>query len=464
MAELYELTAREMVRLVRAGEVSRRELVNAHLERIARVNGAVNAVVELRAEEALAEAEAADRDAAGRTALPLDGVPITIKDHFDVARMKRTEGVRTLADRRSPADAVAVRRLRAAGAIIVGKCNQPDFQIRWNTISDLYGPTRNPRDLKLTAGGSSGGDAAAVAAGMAAIGLGADYGGSIRVPAAFCGIYGVRPSAGRVPDGPTLPPFDGPPTLDHMASVGPLSRSLDDLWLALRVLAGSDPSDPATIPIPLAERNPGQRPKVARMARQTGAIVEPELDAALEQAARILSDAGYEVVDAGIPCAQRAPEIWAELVGTELLNFSMPVWGPQMGESGRQHIETMFSLWDIGANVERYISLFTERRAVARETAVWMEEHPLVLAPIAGMPTPPLDFDHFLSVEETRSLFDCMRNVIWVNLLSLPSVALPTGIQIVARRFHEEEAFDAAAVIERALKPVSIAQPDAGRS
>ena len=455
--QLCSMTAEEMVRLVGQGEITRRELVEAHLERITAHNGAINAIVETRGEAALAEAAAADRDAAERTGLALDGVPICIKDHFDVAGMKHTEGVHAMAHRVSTADEVAVARLRAAGAIIVGKCNQPDFQIRWNTVSDLYGATRNPRDLTRTVGGSSGGDAAAVASGMAALGLGADYGGSIRVPASFCGIYGLRPSAGRVPAVATLPPFDGPPTLDLMASIGPFARSVSDLWRAYEVLSGADPRDPATIDMPLKKRSDGTGRRVARMCHQTGARVTPKIEATLDWTADILSRAGYEIVDAGIPAAERAPEVWAELVGTELLHSAMPVWRDQMGESGRQHIDEMFGIYDLGRDVDRYIASFVERRAIVRETAAWMESHPLILAPVAGMPAPPLDFDHFLNRQQTQSLFDHMRNVMWVNLLSLPSMALPNGIQIVARRFHEADMFDAASVIEREMAPVSIA-------
>lgn len=460
--ELCRLTAAEMVARLRAREITRRELVTAHIDRIARVNGAVNAIVELRAEAALAEAVAADREDVTRVRLPLDGVPVSIKDHFDVARMKRTEGVRAHAERVSPGDAVAIARLKAAGAIVVGKANQPDYQIRWNTVNGLYGATRNPRDLSRTAGGSSGGDAAAVAGGMAALGLGADYGGSIRVPASFCGIWGLRPSAGRVPGVSTLPPFDGPPTLDHMNSIGPLARSLDDLWTAFAVLAGPDPRDPATVAMPLGERGQSQGLRVARMCRQTGAVVEPEIEARLDETAAILADAGYEVVEAGIPDAPRAPEVWAELVGTELLRGAMRVWGDQLADSNKQHIEEMFGMFDLGPEVTRYMDSFTERRRIARETAAWMEDHPLVLAPVAGMTAPPLDFDHFLDRAATRDLFDHMRNIMWVNLLSLPSIALPNGIQIVARRFREAEAFDAAAVVARALPQVAIAEPAVG--
>jgi amidase len=460
MSELCALTISQIHSLLRARKLSRRELVQAHLDRVGAVNPQVNAIVELRAEAALAEAAALDADPKGRDDRPLDGIPVSIKDHFDVESMLHTEGVKTMQQRRSPHDEIAVKRLRDAGAIIIGKCNQPDFQIRWNTVSDLYGATRNPRDLSLTSGGSSGGDAAAVAAGMAPLGLGADYGGSIRVPASFCGIYGLRPSAGRIPAVAETEPFDGPPTLDLMCSTGPFARSIEDLETTYRVLAGPDPRDPATVPVPLdAGASSGKRPRVAMMTDETGATLTGEIRKRLKQTAEILEASGYEVTEAGIPHARRAPEVWAELVGTELLQSAMPVWAPQLGASGRQHIEMMFGIYALGDSVDRYIRSFMERRSIARETAQWMETYQLVLAPVAGMPAPPLDFDHFLDRTQTIELFDKMRNVMWVNLLSLPSIALPNGIQIVARRFRETAAFTAAAIVERVTGPVSIANP-----
>ncbi len=177
--------------------------------------------------------------------------------------MLHTEGIRAFADRRSPGNSAVVQRLLDAGAFVVGKCNQPDFQIRWNTVNDLYGATRNPRDTSLTAGGSSGGDAAAVASGMAALGLGADYGGSIRVPASFCGVFGLRPSAGRVPQVQALDPEQGGMTLDLMNSPGPFARTLDDLWAAFVALAGPDPRDPSSLPVAPPEPVPsaGRRPR-----------------------------------------------------------------------------------------------------------------------------------------------------------------------------------------------------------
>jgi amidase len=460
MSDLCTLTISQMRSLLHARKISRRELVQAHLDRIGVVNPVVNAVVELRAEAALAEAASIDANSKDREAPPLDGIPVSIKDHFDVEGMLHTEGVKTMAQRRSPLDEVAVKRLRDAGAIIIGKCNQPDFQIRWNTISELYGATRNPRDLSLTPGGSSGGDAAAVAAGMVPLGLGADYGGSIRVPASFCGIYGLRPSAGRIPAVASLEPFDGPPTLDFMCSTSPFARSVEDLQTAYRVLAGPDPRDPATVPVPVGDDASSAKPvRVAMMMRETGAILTDEIEIRLKQTAAILQASGYVVIETGIPQARRAPEVWAELVGTELLQSAMPVWAPQLGASGRQHIEMMFGIYALGNSVKRYIHSFMERRSIVRETADWMEKYPLVLAPVAGIPPPLLDFDHFLDRTNTIELFDKMRNVMWVNLLSLPSIALPNGIQIVARRFQEKEAFTAAAIVEKEMGRVTIANP-----
>jgi amidase len=461
MPELYELGALELVRQIRAREVSRRQVLEAHLDRIDAVNGLVNAVVErVDRDEALAAADAADRDHEARAALPLDGVPVSIKDHFDVEGMLHTEGIRLFADRRSPGNSAVVQRLLDAGAFVVGKCNQPDFQIRWNTVNDLYGATRNPRDTSLTAGGSSGGDTAAVASGMAALGLGADYGGSIRVPASFCGIFGLRPSAGRVPHVQALDPELGGMTLDLMNSPGPFARTLDDLWAAFVALAGADPRDPTSLPVAAPEPSPkGRATTVLRMTRETGAIVEPEVEHELDRVCAALEAAGYRVVEGGIPNAARAPELWAELVGTELLHSSLPEWDGLIADSNRQHIEAQFGLFDLGDSVSAWMRAIVERRRTAQATAKAMEEHPLVVAPVAGMKTPPLDFDQYLGLDATRDLFDHMRNVVWVNLLSLPSLALPNGIQLVARRFHEAEAAAAAAAVVDALGPVKIAEP-----
>jgi amidase len=414
--------------------------VEACVERIEERNSELNALVDLRLDEALAEA------GAGGTGGPLDGVPISVKHNFDVEGMPTTYGIRSRAGLIAERDELAVRRLRDAGAIVLGKANMPDLAMRWNTLSSLHGPTRNPRDPERSAGGSSGGDAAAVAAGMARLGLGSDYGGSIRVPATWCGVLGFRPTSGLVPRATVLPPHDFPPSYDLMASPSLVARSADDLELAFDVLRGASVGDPASVPVePPPAGEPG---RVALLLGETGAVIDPEVERAVRAAAGSLRDAGYEVEEGVAPDLRRAPELWAEIVGTEVIRQRLPALRDQVGPSALQHIEAFFGQFELGSEVARYIDALFERRALARSVAAWMEYHPLVLGPVAGMTAPPLDFDEGLSHEATRDLFDRMRGQLWVNLLGLPAVALGDGAQIVARRFHDRDALRAARAID----------------
>ena len=340
-------------------------------------------------------------------------------------------------------DETAVRRMREAGAIVIGKANMPDHAMRWNTISSLHGTTRNPRDPSLSAGGSSGGDAAAVATGMAPLGLGTDYRGSIRVPASWCGVTGLRPSVGLVPKSPVTPPLDPLPSYDTMSSAGPLARSIDDLELALRVLAAPDPADPSTVPV---QPHPAAStpPPVALVIGETGAVVDPEVERAVRATADALRDAGHRVEEGVAPDLRRASELWDEIVSTEVMHVGMAALRGQLGETGLQHAEMAFGMAELGPEVGSYVAAHVERRAVAREVAAFMERYPLILAPVAGMTAPPLGFDHMLDAEATRALLDRMRSVPWVNLLGVPAVALGNGAQIVARRFHDLDALAAA--------------------
>ena len=456
MTELYEFTATALRELIRARDVTRVEVVEAHARRIEQTNEAVNAFVVLRLDEARAEAAAADTSHDARAHLKLDGVPVSVKEAFDLAGYESTLGLPARRGLVAAQDEPAIARLRSSGAIVLGKANAPDLAIRWNTVSALFGATLNPRDLSRSAGGSTGGDAAAVAAGMASLGLGADYGGSIRVPATFCEIVGLRPSTGVVPRAPVLPPQDGPPSMDLMQSVGPLARSIDDLELALDVLRGPVPGDPAAIPValPPAPAEPG---RVALLLGETGAIVDPAVERSVRAVADALRDAGHEVVEGALPDLRRAPELWAEIIATELFNTLIPQVRADVGPSGIDHIDKMFGLFGLGPDVAAYLSALDERRALARAFYAWQEEYPLVLAPVFALPTPAIDFDDFLSVDATRELFDRMRCVMWVNCLSLPGVALGNGAQFVGRRFHDREVLAAARTARAALGVVTVA-------
>jgi amidase len=453
---IYERTATEIVELVQTRAVSRQEIVEAHAARIEAVNPAVNAFVDLRLEEALEEAKEADARPPGWAPFkPLDGVPLAIKNSHDVAGMATTMGIPSRAAAIAPRDKVIVQRLREAGGIVLGKANLPDLAIRWNTISSLHGTTRNPRDLERTAGGSSGGDAAAVAAGMAPIGVGSDYGGSIRVPATFCGIVGFRPTTGVVPDGAVLPPHDYAPSFDLMNSNGPLARSVDDLELAFSVLRGISPEDPGSVPAELIP--PSGRPRIALLLTETGATVEADVEQEVRRTAELLRGEGYEVVEGAVPDLRRGSELWAEILGTELVQHDLAEIRDLMGAGGLQHIEAFHCSHELGPHVGRYLDALRERRALVRTVAAWMEDYPIVLAPVAGMTTPRLDFDDGLSVEETQVLFEHMKCVVWVNLLGLPGAALGNGAQIVGRRFADLEVLEVARVARRALGPVQVA-------
>ncbi|MGW2547259.1 amidase, partial [Kitasatospora sp. NPDC001574] len=250
---LWKLSAAAQAEAVRGGEVSAVELVESHLERIAEVNPEVNAVTRLLADRAREAAGRTDRRrTAGEELGPLAGVPFTVKESTAVEGVPTTFGTPRFRYLVAPADAPPVARLRAAGAIPIGHSNMPTLILAgMHTRSELFGDTFNPWDRGRTPGGSSGGDAVAVATGMAALGLGNDSGGSVRVPAQFCGVAGLKPTTGRFPaDHRILGPDDPGPASQLLVTDGPFARSVSDLRLAYEVLAGTDPRDPRAVPVP----------------------------------------------------------------------------------------------------------------------------------------------------------------------------------------------------------------------
>lgn len=452
--DLISTDAKSIQHLIQAGEVTRTEIVQTHLDRIADLNSTVNSFVELRTEDVLAEAARADETHGRRIAGPLDGVPTSLKDSYAIKGLKRTDGLEVFADREPSEDEVVVSRLKDSGALILGHAAIPDLCIRWNTISGLYGTTRNPRDLSLTAGGSSGGDAANVAAGFATVGIGGDLGGSIRVPASFCGVYGFRPGYGRVPSVSEMPFAPISPAIEMMSTIGPLARNVGDIWRTFSVLAGADPRDPATSNVPLSL--PASRPKVAVLREETGAVIDPEISRRLDETIEALREAGYQVDEGVAPDLRRAPEIWAQILGTDLLSLTMPEIGQQVVESGRVHIEEMFGIFDLGTDLRGYQQVWMERRRLMDVLLSFFTQYELILAPVAGMPAPKLGFDDHIGVDASRELFDSMRSTPWVNLFNLPSLALPNGIQIVGNRYDELNVLRAGAEIEHRF-PVAIA-------
>jgi amidase len=314
------------------------EVVNAHLARIDAVNPTLNAIVKVLADEARAAAELADqRLAAGETVGPLHGVPFTVKENIDLAGLPTTGGGGpALAQAVVPADAPVVERMRAAGAIPIGRTNLPDMALRVHTASSLHGLTRNPWHPDRTAGGSSGGEASALASGMSPIGLGNDIGGSLRNPANACGIASIRPSAGRVPDAGYIPREDYLLAAQLMNVQGPMARRVTDVRLGLRILMGAHPRDPWSIDASF-EGPPLPRPlRVAVLAGRPCGSTDPVVADAVRHAAQALAAAGYAVEEACPPRYEDAISCWARLI-TGDLNSVLGALSQMMGRRLSRH-------------------------------------------------------------------------------------------------------------------------------
>ena len=252
MNSILLLSAREIAALIRRKSISPVEVARAHLERIKRLNPKLNAFVDYHPESVLAQAAEAEKAVLrGEELGPLHGVPLSIKSAIDVAGHRCESGTRLRVGYVAAEDATVVARLRAAGAVILGVTNVPELLMAWETDNLLYGRTNNPWDLTRTAGGSSGGEAAAIAAGLSAGGVGSDGGGSIREPAHFCGICGLKPTPGRIPSTGHYPKSGGPFAL--IGVVGPMARSIEDLRIMIEVMAGYDDGDPCSAPVEIRE-------------------------------------------------------------------------------------------------------------------------------------------------------------------------------------------------------------------
>lgn len=453
--EWWRKSASELARLIADREVSAREVVDAHFARIDTVNSVVNAVVEQLTDEAR---EAADRaDAAQRRGDHLGrlhGVPYTVKSNIDYAGSATTEGVTALKDLVAPTDAPMVRKLRAVGAIAIGRTNMPDFGLRITTESSLYGATHNPWDLSRTVGGSSGGDAAALASGMTPLGLGNDIGGSLRNPAYCCGVASIKPSFGRVAaandSSQILPIISSQLMLVH----GPMARTVADVRLALECVMGSDPRDPHAVDAPL--EGPPRPRRAALVPEPAGGSTDPDVAEGVRVAGRALEDAGYEVEEVSPPELLDAYVAWSELMSSGL-DLIRPLLDPLMGEGGKKLLDlTHFDFPP--ATPESLARMHQERYRVARGFSEFFERFPVIVGPTWTQKPFTLGWD-IESPENAAAVMEMFRFVLPANLMGLPAACVPTGVlgglptgaQIIGPRFREDLCLDAAAVIEGAV-------------
>jgi Asp-tRNA(Asn)/Glu-tRNA(Gln) amidotransferase A subunit family amidase len=461
--ELCALSATELAARIRRGELSAAEVVRAHVERAEATQAQLNAFVTLDAERALAAARRADEAQARGAALgPLHGLPLTVKSCIHVAGLRCEAGSRLRAGVVAQSDAPLVARLRAAGAIVLGTTNTPELLMAWETDNALHGRTNHPLDPARTPGGSSGGEAAAIAAGCSAGGVGSDGGGSIRGPAHFTGICGLKPTPGRIPATGHFPPSGGPFALTGV--VGPMARAAGDVELLFRVMAGPDPGDVMSAPVPLREWTEAelQATRIGFFEDDGRTPATPETRAAVRRAAGALERAGFRVEPFRPAMLEAARQAWRV--------FFISMGARAVREfAGAREAELSPTLRDFLAiadrepplTLERLAGAWFERDRVRAELAAAMEDFPVLLCPVCAIPA----FRHGERAWQVEGVAvgylhperDIWSYTEWFNLAGNPAAVvpagrspegLPIGVQIVGRPWEEERVLAVARMLE----------------
>jgi len=452
-----------MARQIREKKISPVELAEAHLAKIERLNPKLNSFVHVDAERVREEARRAEAAVGSRCALgSLHGVPISIKSSIDVAGLKIESGTRLRAGNVAIEDAPLVARLRNAGAIVLGVTNTPEFLMAWETDNLLYGRTNSPWDLKRTPGGSSGGEAAAIASGMSAGGVGSDVGGSIRVPAHFSGICGLKPTPGRVPSTGHFPASGGPFAL--IGVVGPMARTVADLNALFEVMQGPDDGDTCAAPVPLHRPNADQikNLKIGYFEDDGRTPVTPEIRAAVRTAAEALAQAGFQVEPFRPEGLEEARILWKKF----FVKMGGMLIGPMFNgrEQEANPILKEFLQWSAAEpslSGPAVLDAWMRRDAVRTKVLEQMRRYPILLCPPAAIPA-------FLHGERSWMIdgrlveyLDAWSYTEWFNLLGNPAAVvpvsqtaegLPIGVQIVGRPWEEEQILAVASVLEKECK------------
>ncbi|CDG98327.1 amidase family protein [Xenorhabdus bovienii] len=469
--DLSILSATEISKLVHQKDVSVREVATAVIARLDGVNPHINAVVEYRPEEIIRRAEELDIALAkGESVGTLAGVPVTIKASIDQIGFATTDGVRAREHEFPPSNSAVVDHLLKSGALLIGRTNTAAFSYRWFTENRLYGSTRNPHNPSLTPGGSSGGAAAAVAAGLGAIAIGTDLAGSIRYPAYACGVHGLRPSFGRVARFNPTDPEKVPIGVQLMAVTGPVARTVNDLRLAMDVIAREDIRDPWWVPAPMVGYD---APKCAAFCvRPNGLDTQPDVADALYDAAGKLRDAGWTVVELeDIPSLRSASDIQLTLwLGEDYEGQLLAV--QEDGDPGALNFLNMYREFAHSVSLVNYSSALSRLHTIACEWQQFLsEKFAVILLPTSA----ELPFSNNLDLECETSFMRVWNSQmpmltlpvtglpcvnLRTNLISTPSgETIPVGIQIVSARFREDLCLKAAEDIEKRGEPVEVVTP-----
>ena len=454
-------TLAEITQAIRSKQISPVEIIELHLRRIEALQPKLNAFVHLDSEGAREQARAAESSVLRGAQLgPLHGVPLTIKSCIDVAGWPCPAGSLLRKDYVANQDAPLVSRWKAAGAILLGNTNTPEFLMAYETDNRLTGKTSNPWNLAHSAGGSSGGEAAAIAAGCSAGGVGSDGGGSIRVPAHFCGICGLKPTPGRVPATGHFPPGAG--AFSWIGVVGPMARTIADVRLLFEVIAGPDPGDALSAPVPSRAYREGELRgmRIGILESDALGIATAETRTAVERAAKSVGARDFTVEPFRLDGLDRALDLWWFFFG--------PVIGNLIRQSvaGREaHISPMlleylsYTTSGNSITLDQFTKACTDRDLLRAEILRQMRDTPVLLSPVSISPA----FRHGQGNYHPGTGYrDTMRFSQWLNLTGFPgasvpvgvsSEGLPIGVQVIGRPFEDELVLAVAEALEQARGP-----------
>jgi Asp-tRNA(Asn)/Glu-tRNA(Gln) amidotransferase A subunit family amidase len=464
MSELTFLSAVTMAERIRKREISPVELVEAHLAKIERLDPKLNAFVHVdsaRARRAARAAETAvsDRKTSCSALGPLHGVPISIKSSLEVADLRCESGTRLRTGFVATQDAPIVARLKNAGAIVLGVTNTPELLMAWETDNLLYGRTNSPWDLERTPGGSSGGEAAAIAAGMSAGGVGSDGGGSIRVPAHFSGICGLKPTPGRIPATGHYPASGGPFAL--IGVVGPMARTVADLKWLFEAMQGPDDGDTCAAPVPLRwpSEEEAKKLRVGYFEDDGRTPVTPETRTAVRTAAEALRHAGFQVEPFRPAGLEEARELWTKFFvgfGGMLIRPMFQASEDDLSPILRQFLE--MSAAEPPLTAETLLDDWIRRDNLRAGFLAQMRNYPILLCPAAAVPAFRHGERSWKIEGKTVNYLDAWSYTEWFNLLGNPAAVvpvgrspegLPIGVQIVGRPWEEEQVLAVAAALEK---------------
>ncbi len=454
-------TFAEIRQEIRSKNVSPVEIVELHLKRIEALQPKLNAFVHLDLEGARRQARAAENSVLRGAQLgSLHGVPLSIKSCIDVAGWPCSAGSLLRRDYIANQDAPLVSRLKAEGAILLGNTNTPEFLMAYETDNRLTGKTSNPWNLTHSAGGSSGGEAAAIAAGCSAGGVGSDGGGSIRVPAHFCGICGLKPTPGRIPATGHFPPGAG--AFSWIGVVGPMARTIADVRSLFEVMAGPDAGDALSAPVPLRAYRQGELRglRIGILESDALGVATVETRAAVERAAKSLGDRGFNVEPFRLEGLDRALDLWWFFFGPvigDLIRHSVAGHEDQISPMLREYLSSVTSGNSI--TLDQFMKACADRDLLRAKILRQMQDTPVLLSPVSTSPAFRHGQGNYLPGTGYR---DTMRFSQWLNLTGFPGASvpagvsnegLPIGVQVIGRPFEDELVLAVAEAIEQARGP-----------